>query len=204
MSFDKKEIIKKAKNGDKKASRAIYDEYSERIFRYLSSKIRTDFESRRLNLDPCDLSQTIWLKAFLGLRKGQGQSEEGDGFVRWLYRIARNEFLNARKKAIRYSELVEVETCADSETGDEDYLNSYRSETQTDVSDHMERQERIDILYEAIRTLKDPYKSVIVLELSEVPRSEIGEKLELSETYVRVIVSRAKVMLKKAFIGRLD
>ena len=92
----------------------------------------------------------------------------------------------------------------DSETGDEETWDNYRSEPQMELSDYLERQERIDILHEAILTLRDPYKSIIVLELAEVPRREIGKKLKLSETNVKVMLFRARGMLKKAINGRLD
>ena len=200
MSFNEKEIIKRAKNGDKEASRVLYDENNERIFRFLSKKIRTDPESLRLKLDPRDLSQITWLKALRGLQNGKLESDDNDGFVRFLYTIARNEFLNARKKAIRYSRLVKVEMSFDSETGDEETWDNYRSEPQMELSDYLERQERIDILHEAILTLRDPYKSIIVLELADVPRREIGKKLKfilipillLISDYMTVLMREAK------------
>jgi RNA polymerase sigma-70 factor (ECF subfamily) len=64
-------------------------------------------------------------------------------------------------------------------------------------TEQLGQQQRQEILLHAVRTLKPPYRQVIVLMLEDFSSQEIAEILQISAGAVRVRINRAKVELKE-------
>jgi len=76
-----------ARDGDEAAFREIYDAYRDRIWTFILYSVG----------DPCqaqDILQTVFLKAFRGL----GGFRFRSSLFTWIYRIARNECRNDRRR----------------------------------------------------------------------------------------------------------
>ncbi|MCS6952911.1 MAG: RNA polymerase sigma factor [Bryobacterales bacterium] len=74
------DLVAKARRGDVNAFNVLVSRWEKRIFNYLW-RLVGDRETA------LDLSQEVFLKAYLGLRKLQ----DGARFAPWLFRIAHNE-----------------------------------------------------------------------------------------------------------------
>jgi RNA polymerase sigma factor (sigma-70 family) len=82
------------------------------------------------------------------------------------------------------------------------------TEEETDVADARANPESTAIqdadrtrLIDAIRTLPIPYRQVITLALEDLPQSEIGAILGISENNVAVRMNRARKLLKEKLGG---
>jgi RNA polymerase sigma-70 factor (ECF subfamily) len=76
-----------AQRGNSEAFREIYDAYRERIWTLVVYSIGDSLQAQ-------DVLQTVFFKAFRGLRSFRFQSS----LFTWLYRIARNECLNDQRR----------------------------------------------------------------------------------------------------------
>ena len=91
-------LVLKAKQGDPEAFALIYDEYAQKLFRYIRMKVQ--------NLSECeDVLQDVFIKAWHGLPKFE--AKEGN-FNAWIYRIATNSINDYFRKKYRRPETVEL------------------------------------------------------------------------------------------------
>ena len=87
-----KELIEKAKDGDRKAFGELVRSYHQKIYMLV-------FHMTHNTADADDLTQEAFLRAYRGLKSFNQKSE----FYTWLYRIAVNVTLNQIRKAKRRS-----------------------------------------------------------------------------------------------------
>ena len=78
-----KEIIKRVKNGDKKAYDLLVLKYQQRVINLISRFVKN-------HADALDVSQETFIKAYKALPNFRGES----AFYTWLYRIAVNTAKN--------------------------------------------------------------------------------------------------------------
>src|SRR6185369_14593410 len=89
--MDIKVLINKVKNGDSQAFGQIYDEFAQRIFRYVKIKIQSRQEAE-------DVLQEVFIKAYNGLNT---LNMNELNFSAWLYRIAGNTINDYFRKKYR-------------------------------------------------------------------------------------------------------
>lgn len=85
-------------------------------------------------------------------------------------------------------------------TMSDDIVDLHRNSESTNnqcPTEQLGQQQRQEILLHAVRTLKPPYRQVIVLMLEDFSSQEIAEILQISAGAVRVRINRAKVELKE-------
>jgi RNA polymerase sigma-70 factor (ECF subfamily) len=130
-----------------------------------------------------EVVQEAFIRAFTKLDTFQRNSQ----FFTWLYRIGFNSALTRkRRKRARVS------------------LDQWRENNGLEVSDTGEavdepmlRRERIEMVREALRTLSDDHRSILVLrEMQEHSYEDIAEILDISIGTVRSRLSRARQQLK--------
>ena len=198
-SFDSntRQLVAFAKNGDELALNHLCSVYAERVrwmvrFR-MNKKLRSKVESM-------DLVQEVLIHALRGLRDFTYENE-GD-FVRWLSKIAENEFYDNLDKfytgkrnirnEVRFDEY--RSTTAGRFTGTPGPIDA------TTPSTIMSKREDFAKLEKAIDKLKPKYREVILLaKIEQLSYSQIGEKLGKSAGAVKMLVSRAIVELAGAF-----
>ena len=175
-------LVKSSLGGDQKAYKALFETYRQAIFHIAIKIVRNPEEAN-------DLVQETFIKAFGSLKSYDCHYR----FSTWLYRIAANcsiDFLRKRKiDALSLDRPIETK---DGEVQMEVPDYSYNPER-----DLREKERRFGI-EEAIESLPEKYKEVIVLRHKEDKSyEEIASQLRVPVGTVKARIFRARELLKK-------
>jgi RNA polymerase sigma-70 factor (ECF subfamily) len=170
LNMSERELILDAQRGDRAAQRSIYKLYNERVFNIVYYSIGDAVFAE-------DLTQTIFLKIFRALTGFRFEST----LSTWIYRIALNECLNhARGGGAQYVPLDAILG-----SGDEMDMNL------TPDIEH-ERNQRQEILQQAVMELSPKLRTVVVLKYVEgFSYEEISQVLDCSPGTVASRLNRA-------------
>lgn len=162
-----RDLLKLAQAGDSEAFAQLYDECSERIYRYIYFRV-TDEQTAE------DLTSHVFYKAWENL--GRCKST-GAPFIAWLYTIARNAVIDhyrTRKHTVALDEAVSL---ASDEPAPEDELDL---------------QFKTESLREALGELTSEQRQVVVLKfISGMSTEEIAAHLGKRSGAVRALQMRA-------------
>jgi RNA polymerase sigma factor, sigma-70 family len=152
------ELIQECKNGNDKAFNILVLRYQEKIY-WVVRRLLPDHD------EADDVVQDVFVKVYRSLNSFKGDSS----FYTWLYRIAMNLSLNEiRRKKTR-------KTFAFDDTIVQHESNEILPLEQ------MEREERTQLIKEAIERLPEKQKKVFVLRYyEELPYEEISKILKTS------------------------
>lgn len=176
MSSDE-EIIDRIIKGEKELYERLMRKYNDRLFRISMSIINDEAEAK-------DIMQTAYLNAFLKLHILKNRS----GFGTWLTKILINESLLRKKKKVKQQRILAAQTS--------------QSETETPLNSLLNKELKL-LLEKAIASLPEKYKLVFVMrEIEEMSTKETMEILKLSESNVKIQLSRAKEMLRENLTGK--
>jgi len=168
------ELVKAAKQGDKRAFGYLYNNYIAPIFRFVYFRIKNYEEAE-------DLTQNIFLKAWNALPE---YKQKKNPFSSWLYTIARNAVIDywRKKKEWNISDLAK-ETIKDEEKPIDDLLDD---------------DEDFGLVKEAIGLLTEDQQEVIILRFIEgLSSKEISKIIGKSEEAVRQLQSRGIKTLRE-------
>ncbi|MEM6470166.1 MAG: sigma-70 family RNA polymerase sigma factor [Planctomycetota bacterium] len=172
------ELIDRALAGDQSAFAELVRQNQDRLFASMLQVTGSPEEAE-------EVAQETFIRAYLKLSTFQRNSQ----FFTWIYRIAFNNALTRRRKKRakvsldQFREESGLEIAADSDQVDESLL----------------RDERVLLVREAIETLTDEHRGILVLrEMEEFSYEEIAEVLEISIGTVRSRLSRARRALRTA------
>lgn len=84
-------LIHQAQHGDAKAFGRLYDDYAERVYRYLALRVRDAMEAE-------DLTVETFIKAWQHVREYRAQTAP---FGAWLFRIAHNVWVDHCRRTTR-------------------------------------------------------------------------------------------------------
>jgi len=177
-----KELVKKAKEGDKKALAELVNRYSERIYNLALRMMRRKEDAE-------DILQETFLTVIEKLHTFDGRSS----FFTWIYRIATNaSLMRLRKKKIKFQEI---------KTDDQDFHDSIESRIFVDWSQDPslrvfddELKEKLNV---AIKSLSEIYRSVFVLrDIEELSIKETSAILNITEENVKIRLRRARQFLR--------
>lgn len=124
-----------------------------------------------------DLFQEIVLQLWRSFESFKGEAK----FSTWMYRVSLNTaivLIRKKKKSIITSSY------------ENQILNIKTEEIDTIT------EERIQLLYSAIKFLNSVERALILMYLEDVPYKEIAETLGITEVNVRVKMNRVKIKLK--------
>ncbi len=176
------ELITNALKGDQSS----YDRLMKKYYKLVSNLINRMIYNKD---DVEDLAQEAFIKAFNSLDKFDHQF----AFSTWLYKIASNNCIDyLRKKKLS---TISIDKEIDSE--DEDLRfeipdNEYKPDRE--ILDREKRQ----ILLDAVKSLPEKYKTVIMLRHhEEMEYEEIAEKLNLPLGTVKAHIFRGRELLNK-------
>jgi RNA polymerase sigma-70 factor, ECF subfamily len=175
-------LIEEALKGDQKAYRELTERHRTAIF-HIIYKIVRDRETAN------DLAQETFMKAFSSLASYRSEYR----FSTWLYKIAANcsiDFL--RKKRIQALSLDRT-------------MNDESGSREMDVPDYsyhperdLERKEQRFSIKEAINSLPDKYREVIIYRhQDDKSYEEIADLLDIPLGTVKARIFRARELLKK-------
>jgi RNA polymerase sigma-70 factor (ECF subfamily) len=169
---DERWLIAQARQGDRGASRQLYDAHARRVHR-LVFRICEDEELAR------DLTQDAFIRAFAQLENFRGES----AFGTWLHRIAVSVALNAMRK---------VRRLRDRERPIDDSIELHAAPERDCDPDLKER------LYAAIDALPEGLRySFVLYHVEGYTHGEIGEMLGVAEGTSKARVFEARQRLRE-------
>jgi len=176
-----KELVKRAKQGDKKALTELVNRYSERIYNLALRMLR-----RREDAE--DVLQETFMTAIEKLHTFDGRSS----FFTWIYRIATNAALmRLRKKKVKFHEI------SDDPEFHENIESRVFIDWSQDPSADVTNSEVKQKLNEAINSLSDIYRSVFILrDIEELSIKETSAILDITEENVKIRLRRARQYLR--------
>ena len=173
------ELIDKIRSGDQAAFKKLFDTYHKSVFRLCLRVLRDSQEAE-------DMTQDVFLKVFLQIKKFRGESS----ISTWLYRIAVNLCLNRlrRKKYERFLSL--------------DFLlekgRQPAQEPEKEPLARLTQQEKKTLVWNAVDSLpKNQRVAVILNHYMDLSYDEIAETMGLSAASVRSLLFRGKKSLQK-------
>ncbi len=172
------QLIDRALQGDREAFTTLVEMNQERLYASMLQVTGSPEEAE-------EVVQEAFIRVFMKLDTFQRNSQ----FFTWLYRIAFNSALTRRR---RKRARVSLDYCRDN--------NGLEVSDETDpVDEPMLRRERVDMVRQAMHTLADEHRSILVLrEMEDHSYEDIAEILEISIGTVRSRLSRARRQLKIA------
>lgn len=179
--MNEKEIIKRAKQGDKEALSLLVNKYSERIYNLALRILRNREEA-----------EDVLQETFITVLEKLGSFDGRSSFFTWLYRIATNaSLMRLRKKKLVYQQI----------SDDPDFQESVESRVFVDWSQDpsvsLFDQETKIKLDGAINKLSDIYRSVFILrDIEGLSIKETSAILNISEENVKIRLRRARQYLR--------
>ena len=120
-----------------------------------------------------DLAQEVFVKVWQSFHDFRHQSH----ISTWIYRITVNTCLQELRK--------------------KKYVDLKRDLEHDDTTNALENEARFEAMYKCINTLSAENKTIILLELEQVPQMEIAEIIGISHVAVRTRIHRIKEQLSK-------
>jgi RNA polymerase sigma-70 factor (ECF subfamily) len=171
-----RDLVLAAQRGDMEAFRKLYDAHRERIWSLVVFSIGDSQQAQ-------DVLQVVFLKVFRGIRSFRFQSK----LFTWIYRIARNECRNHRRR--RGAPHVPLEAIL----GSHDEIDM-----RLIGNDHLELMEREVMIQRAVMQLPIKMREVVVLKyLEELSYREIGQVLGCAAGTVASRLNRALAELEE-------
>lgn len=181
--MDLNEKIKLAQDGNSEAFAKIYDEFADKIFRYIKIKVQNLHHAE-------DILQDTFVKAWKGLPKFNNNTGH---FSAWLYKIATNTInsyyrkLYSRPEALELSEEIEIYEPSKS-----------LLEKSIDTSD-------IENVKIALTKINPTYSRILELRfVQDFTISETAEILNKSNLGIRIAQHRALKQLKEVLKTSYD
>ena len=179
------EIIQRCKNNDTQA-------FSYFVKKYQNSVFQTVFRMVGNYQEALDLTQEVFIKAFKAIHNFRGESS----FRTWIYRIAINLCISQRRKysVNKVAQAYSIDATIQTKNGEMEIDPPDASE---DPSKTIIQKESLKEIEEAIESLSDDFKTVIVLrEIEGLSYEEITEILGIPKGTVRSRLHRARSELQ--------
>ena len=173
MSDDDRGLVEKAIAGDERSFAKILEEHYRLIYSVVRGIVGPGG-------DPEDVVQEVLIKIFRALPGFRGEAR----LSTWIYRVARNEALNALEK--RRPSLVPIDDCEELADGDEDPAAAHRRKVTR------ERLERL------MGRLDEPQRVALELRyMGEKSYEEIADIMGIPLGTVKTYIYRGKLSLKR-------
>lgn len=173
---DEASLVRRAKQHDEEAFAQLYEEYFDRIYRYVTLRIGDRMEAE-------DITQQVFLNAIKALSSFKWR---GVPFSAWLFRIAHNQVVDYLRKKTKRASLQLQETLVAS--GDDP----------REVVDHRLSVERLN---SATKQLTPAQREVISLRFAaEMSVAEVARVMGRSEGAVKALQHSAIVALRKILV----
>lgn len=172
-----RELVRKALAGDERAFRKVLESHYPLIYSVVRGVAGQHGETD-------DIVQEVFIKIFRALGDFRGDSR----LSTWIYRIARNEALNAIDR--RRPQVIPIEDCADLPDAGESPETSHRRRI------GRERLERL------LERLDEKQRVAIELRyIGDKSYEEIAEIMDIPLGTVKTYIYRAKLSLKRMMTG---
>jgi RNA polymerase sigma-70 factor (ECF subfamily) len=185
---DDRELVRRAKNGDKEAFASLVQRHQGRVFAVAGGILRN-------REDVEDIAQQAFLKAYFSLKR----FDQRAAFSTWLYKITVNECWDfLRKRKVR--PLV-LEADLNEEQARRYQAAGEVADARPDASEQLAAQERVGQLLEC---LEERDRTMLVLkEVQGFSVEEIAAVFELNVNTVKVRLFRARQKIAESVRRRL-
>ncbi len=195
-SSDIRQLVARAKQGDREAFDVLVERYTPRVYN-LALRITGSREEAE------DCVQEAFLRAFTALRGFRGEA----AFSTWLYRVAVNAANDAcrrlRGQPMRASEL--ADPGSEEAAPEVDALGGSSGSGTNSPEESLLQAQRREVVIEAIRSLPEHHRTVIVLyDLQGLSYEEIGRVLGARVGTVKSRLNRARLALKERLEPHLE
>lgn len=169
---DEQSLVRQAQAGDSQAFATLYEEYFDRVYRYIAVRVGNQTEAE-------DLTQQVFLKC---LESIGGFRWRGAPFASWLFRVAHNVVIDHYRQASRRQTLPLDEFIVADESPEE--LVDFKLE--------------VEEVKRAIARLTDAQRQVIALRFaSGLSISESARAMGKSEGAIKALQHSALQALKR-------
>ena len=183
------EIITRCKRGDREAFNELVLKYQTQVFN-IAYGMLSDYD------DASDAAQEVFIKVYRSIASFRGQSS----FTTWLYRICANVCNDALRKRQRRG----VNVSIDAEEDEKGAAAELASEMPT-PEESVEMSERQRAVREAIASLSDEYREVIVLaDIRGLSYDETADVLNCPVGTVKSRLNRARAALRKKLLDKRE
>lgn len=188
------ELVMRAKNDDPWAIEQLVLRYQQKIYAIAYQMLAGDAEEAR------DRTQDVFLRAFRSIKRFKGKSS----FYTWLYRIAINTCIDARRRQNRWKKIFfpwrfdknkdeapdnSLEEIADANPNSDPLATASGRQLEDDVKS-------------AVNKLPQRQRTIFQLKVfQEMSIAEIAEALELAEGTVKTHLFRATRTVQKQLKG---
>jgi RNA polymerase sigma-70 factor, ECF subfamily len=189
QTLSDEDLVRRSRERDETAVRAITLRYNRRLFRIARSILRDDAEAE-------DVVQETYVRAFTGLDHFRGDA----AFGTWITRIAMNEALGRLRKR---RPTVDWETYGENRT-EAQIIDFPASAAGNDPEKTMAQGEIRVVLEKAIDELPDSFRAVFVARVVEsMTVEETADLFGLKPETVKTRLHRARTMLREALDKQL-
>jgi RNA polymerase sigma-70 factor (ECF subfamily) len=165
-------LVLRAQRHDQEAFAQLYEEYFDKIYRYVTLKIGDEMEAE-------DVTQQVFLNT---LRSISSFKQKGKPFSSWLFRIAHNQVVDHLRKKKRAN--VPLDESLPSSNDNPQQLTELKLD--------------IERLLSATRRLTEAQREVISLRFtSELPIAEVARVMGKSEGAVKALQHSAIIALRR-------
>ena len=170
-------LISRARGGDREAFGALVEQYRDNVYRLAYRMCGNAY-------DADEAAQEAFVAAWRALPNFRGDAK----FSTWLYRLTTNAAIDVMRREKRHQtvgdgEMIDLADDADS------------------PQETVERTEQQEAVQEALATLSEEYREVLLLRyMEELDYAEIAEVLQLPSGTVKSRINRAKAALKTALL----
>lgn len=174
-----------AKDGNSEAFAQLYEHLVPALLTWAELRIRP---AQRSHLEPVDLVQEVWLRAW---RQLDAYDAENVPFRFWVFRVAKNVLLEAVRAASRRSR---------GQAGPSTRLFALQNvpDDVTAVSKRMVRDESLGAFQERIEALDEEDRTLVVhCGLEGLPHKEVAERMGLSAEAVTKRWQRLRAKLEE-------
>ena len=168
-------LVRRAQQRDEEAFAQLYEEYFDKIYRYIALRIGDRMEAE-------DITQRVFLNAIKAIPSFKWK---GVPFSAWLFRIAHNQVVDYLRKKTKRATAPLEETLVTS-----------------DDNPQLIREHKLDIekLTAATKKLTPAQQEVISLRFAgDMPIAQVAKVMGKSEGAVKALQHSAIVALRKAF-----
>ncbi|MYD64764.1 MAG: sigma-70 family RNA polymerase sigma factor [Chloroflexi bacterium] len=185
---EERSLVDRARSGDQDAMGALYDAYSDRLYRYCLTRVGDETEAE-------DLAEDVFLKVLGAIDRFEWRPGEGGQripFGAWLFRIARNEIASYRRRAASRPRTAELP--AD--------LPEVLHDTRRGPAELAETKLTIEEVFRAVRELPDAQREVILLRFaSGLTVAETAAALGKKVPNVKVLQHKGVQRLRAIFVA---
>lgn len=185
MSENEKVLLEKAKTGDIEAFELLIEKYQKKVFA-IALKMLGNYD------DASELAQEALIKVFKSIKNFKEESS----FSTWIYRVVTNTCLDELRRR-KKRQVVYIDEEITNEDGE---LKREIADYSTAPESIMEKKELRKAVNEAIMSLSEEHRTVIVLrDIQGMSYEEIAKITKCPEGTIKSRINRARLSLKEIF-----